>query len=89
MSKTIKETQDNAGATFKAGQYNIGATFKGLQDNEEATFKRDILIKNMTIINGNTELSRKIKKFSKNRELKECTLTNFYEWLKKELKVEK
>ena len=85
---TFKGWQVNRGATFEGWQYNEGATFKKWQDNERATLKKGMLIKDMVIINKNSELSKKIKKFSKNRRRSECTLTNFYEWLKEELKQE-
>jgi hypothetical protein len=78
---TFKEAQNNGGATFEGWQDNTGATFKEAQNNIRATFQEDILIKNMIIGDENTEISKAIKEFSKDKEFYECTLTAFYEWV--------
>ena len=86
---TFEEWQDNQRATFKGMQDNEYATFEGWQDNEGATFKEDLLIKNIVIRDENTELSKAIKEFSKDKDWDECTLTSFFEWVKEQKEVKK
>jgi len=92
MKKIIKEVQDNVGAIFKHWQNNVGAKFKKGQDNTKAIFeqgqdnagailRKDIIIRNMVIVNRNTRVSKLIREFSKDRDWKDCSLTNFTEWL--------
>ena len=77
----IKGFQSNCDATIKGRQLNCDATIKGSQSNSNATIKQ-MMIKDMKITDDK-KLTKEIAKFSKDRDWKDCTLTNFIKWIKK------
>ena len=71
---------------IEGDQSNWNAKIEGFQLNCKATMKQ-MIIKNMKITDDR-KLTKEIAKFSKDRDWKDCTLTNFIKWRdnKKELK---
>jgi len=90
--KTIKGDQSNSNAKIEGDQLNCYATIEGNQSNYDAIIKGDQLNWNATMkqmiikdmkITDDKKLTKEIAKFSKDRDWKDCTLTNFIKWIKK------
>ena len=93
--KTIEGDQSNRNAKIKGFQSNCKAKIERYQSNCDATIKgnqlnwatemKQMIIKDMKITDDK-KLTKEIARFSKDRDWKDCTLTNFIKWIKKEMK---